>query len=419
MEEGITEIPEDYFYGCPNLQYVQIPTSVYAIGDNAFGKNDPSTITIYCNQFSYAEKWAREHGYKVVLNDTFDFAKSGIVELKPTTMLIGDTLMSPGHYYPAMDGLTPVYTSDNPAVVAVDTDGTLTAVGLGTANVTLTVGGKSQTALFTVYGTPAESFAIPSRITVPMGQQYQFEVSDIQPVDADLHLTWSLNAPTLAEIDEDGLLTTKNLIGTFVVTATDFSGAAAQCVVQIVSPVTSITLDPKELIITDGIPRQLTAAVNCGGVTVYNQYVGFSSSNEEVAMVDENGLITPIATGFATITAYSGKYTDTCTVCVIKNGKCWDIHHYINGMCIDCGETFDISGLTTLTIPNGITRIEPEAFTGNNSEVIIVQDRVVSIGAGAFTDCPNLEYIFLPAIIETTLDLDAIFGTAKPIIIFQ
>lgn len=80
-------------------------------------------------------------------------------------------------------------------------------------------------------------------------------------------------------------------------------------------PATSVSISTcsTENIIA-GLPHQLTANVVPANAT--NTNVTWSSSNDAIATVDVNGLVTTVAEGMATITVTTedGNFTDTCTI---------------------------------------------------------------------------------------------------------
>lgn len=80
--------------------------------------------------------------------------------------------------------------------------------------------------------------------------------------------------------------------------------------------VEGITVSEAEITITNKSNRQLSATVTPNSATDKN--VTWSSSNSDVASVDENGLVTALSTGTATITAASsdGKHSASCIVTV-------------------------------------------------------------------------------------------------------
>ena len=82
-------------------------------------------------------------------------------------------------------------------------------------------------------------------------------------------------------------------------------------------PVTGVTLDQTELSLFDGDTETLTATVAPNDAT--NKNVTWESDDEDIATVDENGLVTAVATGTATITCKSvadPTKSATCTVTV-------------------------------------------------------------------------------------------------------
>ena len=81
------------------------------------------------------------------------------------------------------------------------------------------------------------------------------------------------------------------------------------------NPVTSITLNTEQLTMEYGTKEQLTATV----APDYADYPGltWTSDNEEVATVDESGLVTAVSEGTATITATANNGSDVSASCVV------------------------------------------------------------------------------------------------------
>jgi uncharacterized protein YjdB len=78
-------------------------------------------------------------------------------------------------------------------------------------------------------------------------------------------------------------------------------------------PVEAITLDKDSLTLTAGTSETLTASVGPDNAT--DKTVTWTTSDEAVAKV-ENGVVTAVAAGTATITAKAGEKTATCVVTV-------------------------------------------------------------------------------------------------------
>ena len=81
------------------------------------------------------------------------------------------------------------------------------------------------------------------------------------------------------------------------------------------NPVTSITLNTEQLTMEYGTKEQLTATV----APDYADYPGltWTSDNEEVATVDESGLVTAVSEGTATITATANDGSGVAASCVV------------------------------------------------------------------------------------------------------
>ncbi len=79
--------------------------------------------------------------------------------------------------------------------------------------------------------------------------------------------------------------------------------------------VTGISLEQSNISLVEGTTQQLTATVSPGNAT--NQTVTWSSQDESVATVDENGLVTGVALNgktTITVTTEDGDFTATCEV---------------------------------------------------------------------------------------------------------
>lgn len=89
---------------------------------------------------------------------------------------------------------------------------------------------------------------------------------------------------------------------------------------DVIYKVTGVSLSPKTLSLNPGKGGTLTATITPGNAT--NQNVTWESSDTKVVTVD-NGLVTAVAEGSATITVTTedGSKTATCTVIVTNNGS--------------------------------------------------------------------------------------------------
>lgn len=137
----------------------------------------------------------------------------------------------------------------------------------------------------------------------------------VEPSNAtNQNVTWQSDNANVATV-EGGKVTAK-AAGTATITVTTEDGCkTATCIVTVTVPVTGVKLNKETLeLFTDG-SETLTATVQPSDAT--NQNVTWSSDKPEVATVD-NGKVTAVGAGEATITATAGGITATCVVHVRK-----------------------------------------------------------------------------------------------------
>ncbi len=108
---------------------------------------------------------------------------------------------------------------------------------------------------------------------------------------------------------------------TYKIVATDKAGNRTEKTITVydgtyVIPVTGVSLDESSITLDVGGNQTLTATVTPKDAT--NKKVRWSSDNETVATVSEDGVVTAVAGGTAVITAttHDGLFTATCTVTV-------------------------------------------------------------------------------------------------------
>ena len=284
------------------------------------------------------------------------------------------------------DNRTVTWTSDNEEVATVDENGQVTAVGVGEANITATAAdGSGVTATCKVTVTPKLVTSVTldqSELTIERTYTAQLSAT-IAPEDADNRtVTWTSDNEEVATVDENGQVTAVG-VGEANITATaaDGSGITATCKITVTPKlVTSVTLDQSELTIEKTYTAQLSATITPDDAD--NRTVTWTSDNEEVATVDENGLVTAVGIGEANITAIAADgsgVTATCKVTVTPK--------------LVTSVTLDQSELTierTYTAQLSAT-IAPEdadnrtvTWTSDNEEVATVDEngQVTAVGVG-------------------------------------
>ena len=213
---------------------------------------------------------------------------------------------------------TVAWSSSNTAIATVSNNGLVTAVKEGTATITAKAGDKTATCTVTVSKKVIPVTAITlNKTSLALAEQETFQLSaSVSPDNAtDKTVTWSSSNTSVATVSNNGLVTAvKEGSTTITAKAGDKTATCTVTVSKKVIPVTAITLNKTSLALTEQESFQLSAAVSPDDAT--DKTVTWSSSNTSVATVSQNGLVTAIAVGSATITATAGEKKATCTVTV-------------------------------------------------------------------------------------------------------
>ncbi len=248
---------------------------------------------------------------------------SGVsLDKESLTMTVGDTANLTATVIPDSASDRIVSWSVSPEGIARVENGRVMALAEGTATVTATTnsGGFTASCTVTVYPHVSGVTLTPSALSLKIGDD-PFTLNAIVSPDNALNRTvnWSSSAPSVAAVDENGSVTAV-ADGTATITVTtDDGGYTASCVVTVIQPVTGVTLAPDILSMKVGDePAQLTANVLPAGAS--DKTVIWTSSAPSVAAVDDNGRVTAVADGTATVTVTTrdGGFTASCEVTVIQ-----------------------------------------------------------------------------------------------------
>lgn len=148
-------------------------------------------------------------------------------------------------------------------------------------------------------------------------------VATIEPEEAtDKAVIWSSSDESVATVDENGVVTACDVTGNCVITArlAQNQNLFANCNVTVYQGVTSVTVEPSELTLYNGEAQQLSATILPDNAS--EKGINWSSSDETVATVDENGNITTVSKGTCQIIATSkdnAEVSDTCSLTVNQN----------------------------------------------------------------------------------------------------
>ena len=210
------------------------------------------------------------------------------------------------------------WTSADPKIASVSSDGTVTAIGPGTTAITAAAAGGAITSkcVVTVLS-PALAIKISdSRLSLEEGEEATLTAS-VFPSDATQStLTWRSDKPEVATVDQDGNVRAVKA-GVAVITVSVSETVFETCTVTVVSRVTGISFDVDELEILPGESHQLKVTVLPENASVPD--VNWSSDNAKVAKVSDTGLVTGLSAGEATIHAVT-KDGGKMATCLVKVG---------------------------------------------------------------------------------------------------
>lgn len=307
--------------------------------------------------FSPADGWATGQ-YPVVYLDEIDINTIRSITLPDDFKLAcGENRTISYTLFPD-DHAAVIWSSSNSQVVSVN-NGTVTAHQPGIATITATVGTVSQNIQIEAF-TEATSFELSvSEAWILAKESLQLSAVSFEPAGAGADITWTSSDTNKATVDQNGLVTSL-IPGDVIISADSQNGIHRECLIHLFYPVTAISFSETTVSVPVGGLRTLEANVTARTQTCVNRLVTFTSSNNSVASVDEEGRVHGLTLGTATITATSksGK-TATCTVTV--------------------------RSANILTLPASTAAIESEAFAGlTNVDIIVIPASVTSIADDAF-----------------------------------
>ncbi len=229
------------------------------------------------------------------------------------TLNVGDSnLVLVPFIAPADATNTNVTWSTDAAGVATVNNGTVTAVGPGTAHITVTTADGSFTDTCTInVVTPVSgiSLDITSITGVAVGDSDQNLTATITPAAADnKQVVWTTSNPAIATFIESAPGALTGVVrfiggpGTATITATTVDGGyAASCIVNVGVRVSAVTLSPTTGTLKVG-GSTLTLTPTASPASATDKSVTWSSSNDALATV-AGGVVSPVAPGTVTITA--------------------------------------------------------------------------------------------------------------------
>ncbi|GEM_PF-845848 len=304
LPDKLTSLAQYAFYGCDALEKVTIANSLTSMGNNVFDSCKElkevtlgnGLQTIPANAFSNCGKLTEmvfPYGVTSIaksafVNDTSLFN----ITLPRTVSSIDSTAFS---YTDKMTvyGVAGTYAqewAESVGATFVNKEVNATEITLDRTEITMTKGNSDKLIL------------------------------NITPADCTDAVNWKCTDTSVVTVDSTGNLTAK-AVGTATVKVT-VGNLSATCKITVVQPVTSISLNKTSVAMDALDTYQLVASPYPNNA--FNKEVSWKSSNENVATVDQTGLVTAIAKGSATITVTAmdgSNISKTCSITVRNNAN--------------------------------------------------------------------------------------------------
>ena len=292
--------------------------------NGTFNNNGPVTVpmagsftnigTLNCTYHSYGNGECVICGTKLVLVTGIQL-NPGSLNLSVGSTATLQATVSPDN----AANKTLTWSSNAPDIVSVDKDGKVTAVSAGTAIITATAAdgsGVKAECTVTVYPAVTRVDISNTDLSLHKGESHTLSAT-VYPEGALQTLSWSSSAPDIVSVDKDGKVTALKA-GTAIITATatDGSGVKAECAVTVKIPVASVTMNRSSLRIYEGRGYTLSAAVSPADAADKSLY--WSSSDDSIASVDQDGKVTGHKPGVCTIYAQAQDGSGAYASCVVR-----------------------------------------------------------------------------------------------------
>lgn len=291
------------------------------------------------------------------------------------------------------------WTSSDESVAKV-VNGKVTAVKSGKATITAKCGGKTAECAVTVTVPTGSVTLDKTSLSLAVGETVQLTAT-VKPDDAtDKNVAWTSSDESVATVANGKVTAVK--AGNATVTA-QCGGKTAKCIVTVIVPVTSVTLDKSSLILAVGETSVLTATVKPDNAT--DKTISWSSSDPSVVKVD-NGKLTALKVGTAVVSVIAANFSASCSVMVNKPNNILYYTSSDGNVAIPFDETaFGAKilsneysgGMGRIIFDGPVTSIGRNAFYQNKTlKTIDLPETVSTIGDNAFNNCVQLNAINIP-----------------------
>lgn len=220
------------------------------------------------------------------------------------------------------------WSSNNTSVATVSGAGLVTAVAVGSAQITATSEGQAGSATFTVAApppAPVASVAVSlAASSLSPGQTTQASATTWDANNNVLTgrvITWTSSNTGVATVSTSGLVTAI-AVGTVQILAACEGATGGSTLTVSTAAVASVTVSLANSSLTPGLTTQATATLRDANNNVLTgRAISWSSDNAAVATISQSGLVAAIGIGNAQITATSESQSGRARLDVIVLGS--------------------------------------------------------------------------------------------------
>ena len=402
----VSSIGRDVFSGCTALPQITLPASVQTIGDKAFSHCEALADVKLSEGLTSIGSYAFEYNIalpKVTLPNTLESLGERAFQycdvLADVDLGAGLKVIPEYCFYedPALQKVILPYqfTTVNASAFANCTKLTDITFNRNVSSVDASaLSYKDKTTIHGVKGTYAETFASDNgfkfealnapatgitlskeKIEIAKDKSIRLTAS-LTPVDTSDELTWTSSNEEVATV-EDGVV---KAVGLGEVEIVAMAGSVTKsCPVKVYQGVNNITLDVTSHTMTIGDFLQLTATIYPKDAE-YKDVI-WSSNNEDVAVVDQKGLVQAKAYGKVKITATSkdGGLEAVCNV-TVEPVAVTEVSLNAKAVTLKVGETYQ---LKETILPENATDKTVTWTSSNTKAATVSGGAVTAVGTGS------------------------------------
>ena len=406
IPDTVMKIGDVAFSGCTALPQITLPASVQTIGDKAFSHCEALADVKLSEGLTSIGSYAFEHNIalpKVTLPNTLESLGERAFQycdvLADVDLGAGLKVIPEYCFYedPALQKVILPYqfTTVNASAFANCTKLTDITFNRNVSSVDASaLSYKDKTTIHGVKGTYAESFASDNgfkfealnapatgitlskeKIEIAKDKSIRLTAS-LTPVDTSDELTWTSSNEEVATV-EDGVV---KAVGLGEVEIVAMAGSVTKsCPVKVYQGVNNITLDVTSHTMTIGDFLQLTATIYPKDAE-YKDVI-WSSNNEDVAVVDQKGLVQAKAYGKVKITATSkdGGLEAVCNV-TVEPVAVTEVSLNAKAVTLKVGETYQ---LKETVLPENATDKTVTWTSSNTKAATVSGGAVTAVGTGS------------------------------------